>query len=202
MTKEIGKKDVELTDARDSTALVNKYHQEVLNYERVIETLEQKVSEYSVELEKGSVAQNQLENYREQLRIKTQENRDLSLHIHSIETQLKDMPYLLSRMNELSNELKEAKIKCEKIPSLLAEISRLRGSNRASIKALSEQDKVFSQIKSRLKVVEKENAVLTNERYGVKEIENKLNDANQEINRLMTIVSIISILFTPSYFIF
>lgn len=43
------------------------------------------------------------------------------------------------------SELQECKAKSEKIPGLLSEISRLRGSSRASIKALAEQDKMLSK---------------------------------------------------------
>jgi hypothetical protein len=44
-----------------------------------------------------------------------------------------------SKQIELLDELQEYKIKIEKLPILLAEVARLRGSSRAAVKALTEQ---------------------------------------------------------------
>jgi hypothetical protein len=189
LQKELSKRDVEFAEAKETASLANKYHNDLIATERSIETLEQRLAEYSVELEKGTVAINQLENYREQLRGKTKEIRDLSLHIHALESQLKDVGYLQHRVNELSEELQDTKIKGEKIPGLLAEIARLRGGTRASIKALAEQDKLLAQLKQRVKVLEKENALLRNDNKALQDVEIKLKDSHAEVKRLLTLVS-------------
>jgi chromosome segregation ATPase len=189
LNKEVSKRDVEMTEMRETSSLANKYHSELITSERAIETLEQRLAEYSVELEKGAVALNQLESYREQLRVKTKENRDLSLQIHLLESQLKDVPYLSNRFQEISEELQDCKIKVEKIPGLLAEIARLRGSSRASNKALAEQDKLLNHLKTRVKQLEKENALLKTDNRGMQDVETKLKEANQEIKRLMNLAS-------------
>lgn len=75
LQKDNAKKEVEFAEAKETALLANKYHNDLIIAERAIETLEQKVAEYGVELEKGYVAVNQLENYREQLRMKTKEMR-------------------------------------------------------------------------------------------------------------------------------
>eukprot|EP01033_Poteriospumella_lacustris_P011781 gene11781-8391_t len=189
LTKELGKRDVEFAEAKETASLANKYHNDLIVAERAIETLEQRVAEYAVELEKGAVAVQQLENYREQLRAKTKEIRDLSLHIHGLESQLKDVGYLQHRVQELSDELQDAKLKGEKIPGLLAEIARLRGGTRASIKALAEQDKLLSHQKSRVKALEKENALLRNDNRALQDVELKLKESHAEVKRLLTIVN-------------
>lgn len=192
LQKEVSKREVEIAEVRENAQLANKYHNELINAERSIESLEQKLAEYSVELEKGAVAVGQLETYRDQLKVKMKENRDLSLTIHSLESQLKDLPFLSNRFQEISEELQDCKIKVEKIPGLLAEIARLRGSSRASIKALAEQDKLLSHLKSRVKALEKENALLKNDNRAMQDVEGKLKEANQEIKRLMNMVTELS----------
>lgn len=81
------------------------------------------------------------------------------------------------RVQELGEELQDTKIKGEKIPGLLAEIARLRGGTRASIKALAEQDKLLSHLKTRVKQLEKENALLKNDNRALQDVELKLKEA-------------------------
>lgn len=102
---------------------------------------------------------------------------------------MKDVPYLTARFQELSSELADSKVKVDKIPGLLAEIARLRGSSRASIKALMEQDKLISTMKNRLKLLEKDNALLKHENQSLLDLEMKVKEANQEIKRLMNIIT-------------
>lgn len=194
LQREINKRDLELIEIREAANLSQKYQEELANAEKVIETLENKLSEYSIELERGRVAISQLDNYREQIRVKTKENRDMSLHIHALETQLKDVPYLQNRFTEVSDELQDCKVKLEKMPAVLSEMSRLRGSSRASVKALVEQDKQLAQLKHRVKLLEKETAVLRNDNRSMQDVEAKLKDANTEISRLMGMVAEVSTL--------
>jgi hypothetical protein len=187
--KEIMKYEIELVESRENNILINKYHNDLINAERTIESLEQRLAEYSVELEKGKIAINQLDIYRETIKNKLQEIRDLSLYVHSLENQLKDVPYLNTRYQELTNELSETKMKVDKIPGLLAEIARLRGSSRASIKALMEQDKLISTMKNRLKTLEKDNTLLKHENHSLLDLEMKLKESSNEIKRLMNLVT-------------
>ena len=77
-----------------------------------------------MEVERGAVALSQLDNYREQIRLKTKENRDLQLHSQGLVAQLKNVPYLQSKLTEMSDELQDYKMRAEKIPGLLAEVSK------------------------------------------------------------------------------
>jgi DNA repair exonuclease SbcCD ATPase subunit len=189
LQREIHKRDVELAEAREEASQTLKYQNELQAAEKTIEHLEMSVGEMSVELEKGSVAMLQLESYREQLRVKTKENRDMSLHIHGLENQLKDVPYLQTRYQEVQEELEDCKMKIEKLPGLLSEQARLRGSSRASVKALQEHDKTLSHYKNRVKQLERETAVLKNDNRAMQELEAKLKEANQEIKRLLTAIA-------------
>lgn len=186
---ELHRRDLLLSEERESASLSNKYQLELQRAEKTIEALENTLSEYSIELEKGSVALNELDNYRDQLRQRTKDSRDMMLRIHTLESQLKEVPYLQKRFNELSEELQEFKLKAEKIPGLMAEIGRLRGSSRASVKALVEQDKLLTQLKAKVTQLEKEAVVLRNESRGLREVEQKLGEANEEIEQLLTSVS-------------
>ena len=80
------------------------------------------MGDMSIEVERGAVASSQLDNYREQIRLKTKENRDLQMHIQGLTTQLKNVPYLQTKLTELSDELQDYKVRVEKIPGLLAEV--------------------------------------------------------------------------------
>lgn len=189
LQREIHKRDVELAEAREDASQALKYQSELSVAEKTIEHLEMSVGEMSVEMEKGSVAMLQLDSYREQLRIKTKENRDMSLHIHGLENQLKDVPYLQTRYAEVQEELDDCKMKIEKLPALLSEQARLRGSSRASVKALQEHDKTLSHYKNRVKQLERETAILKNDNRAMQELELKLKESNAEIKRLLTLIA-------------
>lgn len=189
LQREIHKRDVELAEAREEASQAIKHQTDLTAAENMIEQLERKVGEDSVELEKGAVAMLQLDSYREQLRLKTKENRDMSLHIHGLENQLKDVPYLQTRYAEVQEELEDCKMKIEKLPGLLSEQARLRGSSRASVKALQEHDKTLNHYKTRVKQLERETAILKNDNRAMQELEVKLKESNQEIKRLLTIVA-------------
>eukprot|EP00981_Chlorochromonas_danica_P004567 scaffold912_cov187-Ochromonas_danica.AAC.45 len=186
---EISKYKNELNEASNNQLLADKYHNDLINAERTIEGLEHKISEYNIELEKGQIAQSQLESLREQLKAKSKEMRDMSLHVHGLETQLKEVPYLHKRYQEVVTEFQDCKNKVEKIPGLLAEIARLRGSARASIKALSEQDKMLQVYKNRVKALEKETVLLKHDNRALQDVENKLKEANNEVKRLLTLLA-------------
>ena len=80
-------------------------------------------------------------------------------------------------------------MKIEKLPGLLSEQARLRGSSRASVKALQEHDKTLSHYKNRVKQLERETAILKNDNRAMQELEVKLKESNVEIKRLLTLIS-------------
>ena len=110
-----------------------------------------RVGELSIAVEKGHVASEQLEIFRDQLRVKSKESTEFALLLQSMDLKVKDKEQIKVANKELSRELAEYKVKIDKVPGLLAEIARLRGSSRASVKALSEQDKYLLECKQRIK---------------------------------------------------
>lgn len=185
LNREITKKNIIIQELQDNMILLNKYHSDLLQAERTIEVLETKISDYSVELEKGFIINNQLHKLRDIIQKKTNENSNLNLKIYQLENSNQDIPYYTSRIQEMVDEISDMKMKIEKIPGLLAEISRLRGSSRASLKSLQEQDKLLSNYKNRVKVLEKENLLLKHDNQSLQDLENKLKDSNNEVKRLM-----------------
>jgi hypothetical protein len=64
----------------------------------------------------------------------------------------------------------------------------MRGSTRANIKVLSDQDKVVVSLKHKNKQLEKESAQLRNENRSLQDVDVRLKDAQAEIKRLLSLV--------------
>jgi len=189
LNRELMKKDVRIQELEENMTLVDKYHSDLLQAERTIETLETKISECAVELEKGLIVNNQLSKLRDVVQRKSNENNNLMMKIYQLEHSNQDIPYYTSRIQEMVEEISDMKIKIEKIPGLLAEIARLRGSSRAALRSLSEQDKLLVNYKNRIKSLEKENFLLKQDNQSLQDLESKLKDSNNEIKRLMNILN-------------
>lgn len=154
-------------------------------------------------MEKGQVATEQLEIFREQLRLKSKESTEFGLLLQSMDLKVKDKEQIKVANKELSRELAEYKVKIDKVPGLLAEIARLRGSSRASVKALSEQDKYLLDSKQRIKElgiyrpnyyhhnftyhhfpIERSNSKLANELRLYKDSDSKLKEVTKQLEVL------------------
>jgi len=194
LKRELMKKDIVIQELEENMSLLNNYHSDLLQAERTIELLETKISDYSVELEKGLIINNQLHKLRDIVQKKTNENNSLLLKIYHLENSNQDIPYYNLRIQDMVEEISDTKMKIEKIPGLLAEIARLRGSSRASLKSLQEQDKLLINYKSRIKLLEKENLLLKHDNQSLQDLENKLKDANNEIKRLLNLLNEIQLL--------
>lgn len=72
----------------------------------------------------------------------------------------------------------------DKVPGLLTEIARLRGTSRASTKALSEQDKYLHECKQRIKELERLNSKLSNELRLYKDSDSKLKEVSKQLEDL------------------
>jgi predicted RNase H-like nuclease (RuvC/YqgF family) len=148
---EIEKLKSKTSEFNSETVSASKYMNELSAAEKKIDELENRVGELSIAVEKGHVATEQLEIFRDQLRVKSKESTEFALLLQSMDLKVKDKEQIKVANKELSRELAEYKVKIDKVPGLLAEIARLRGSSRASVKALSEQDKYLLECKQRIK---------------------------------------------------
>jgi len=186
LTRDINSRDAALADARSEAAAARRQKAELAAAETHVHSLENRMAQLSIEVERGLIAMEQLDGYREQLRTKTKENRELTLQIHSLESQFKDAQASRQRHDALTDELHDYKIKVEKIPDLVAEVARLRGSSRASVKALTEQDKTLAAMKEKVRKLETDCNRLQADNRSMMDLEGKLREANAEIQRLMS----------------
>jgi hypothetical protein len=191
---EIVRRDAEIAILREEASLSRRYKQELVSAEKVIETLELKLSDLLRESEHGIAAIEHLDSYRDQVRDLTKINRDSALEIRRLETSLKSLNEFESSNKLLLRQNQEHRVQIEKIPGLLSEVARLRGSSRASMKALSEQDKLLSQLRNQLKALEKENIRIKINTRNNNDLNQSLKEANEEITRLMIVASEVSTL--------
>lgn len=104
-----------------------------------------------------------------------------------LDSSLKVYSTLDEKYQSLTTQAQDYRIQVEKIPGLLAEIARLRGTSRASLRALSEQDKNIANIRTQMKQLERENTRLKADSRNTVDLEAKLKEANNEITRLMMV---------------
>lgn len=181
-------KDGELFEARESTNATRKLKQELRRAEEYASSLEEKIGEVTAESEKGLIAIEHLDNYREQLRQKTIEARDMSLQLHSLEAELKEVKQFQAKHKLMEQELNELRIKVEKFPPLIVEITRLRSTAKAGSKTLQEQDRSIIAAKEKAKAMETEVVRYKAEIRSLRDVESKLKDANGEIKKLQALV--------------
>lgn len=150
--------------------------------------MEERLGEVTAESEKGLIAIEHLDNYREQLRQKTIEARDMSLQLHSLEAELKEVKQFQAKHKLMEQELNELRIKAEKFPPLIVEITRLRSTCKSVTKTLQEQDKSIVAMREKSKTSETEMTRLKAEIRSLRDVESKLKEANTEIKRLQAMV--------------
>ena len=81
----------------------------------------------------------EVDEIRAALREKSRENRELTLRVQALERNINEYEAMKARLFSTQDELNDAKIKIEKFSPFLAEVSRLRGTSRASLRSLQEQ---------------------------------------------------------------
>ena len=77
----------------------------------------------------------------------------------------------------------------EKIPALVSEVARLRGSSRATSKALDDQDRQLGEYKRSSSVLDRENSRLKSELRRHVDSEQKLADAQEHMGRIKAYIS-------------
>ena len=182
-------KETELTEARELCAATRKLKLELQRAEEYAHSLNEKIHEVSAESEKFLIDIEQLDRCREDLRQKTNEARDMSLQLHSLEAELKEVKQFQAKHKLMEQELNELRIKAEKFPPLIVEIVRLRSSSRAISKTLQEQDKSIITMREKSKSMETEVTRLKAEIRTLRDVESKLKEANVEIKRLQAMVA-------------
>ena len=189
LKSEISNKDNEISTTADEIAKVTKLQSDVAEREALIKELETQLGNNTVQIERGSVAVYELEKLRDQLRVKVKEAQDMSLQNHELTNQLREFTYLNKKFTAVMQELTEHKLKSEKIPALVSEIARLRGSSRATSKTLEQQDLVLEGSQQTVKKMEKELQQLQHECMMLRGYESKYKEARREIEQLKLVAT-------------
>jgi hypothetical protein len=108
---EVKKLKSKVSENDSISTISSKYMNELSLAEKKIDELENKISELIIAVEKGNVATEQLEIFREQLRSKSKENSEFSLMLQSMDLKVKDKEQTKVANKELSRELAEYKVK-------------------------------------------------------------------------------------------
>jgi len=108
---EVKKLKSKVSENDSISTISSKYMNELSLAEKKIDELENKISELIIAVEKGNVATEQLEIFREQLRSKSKENSEFSLILQSMDLKVKDKEQTKVANKELSRELAEYKVK-------------------------------------------------------------------------------------------
>ena len=108
---EVEKLKSKVSENDSISTISSKYMNELSLAEKKIDELENKISELIIAVEKGNVATEQLEIFREQLRSKSKENSEFSLILQSMDLKVKDKEQTKVANKELSRELAEYKVK-------------------------------------------------------------------------------------------
>ena len=181
-------RDRELIEAKELSAATRKLKLELHRAEEYASSLEEKIGEVTSESEKGLIAIEHLDKYREELRQKTVETRDMNLRLHSLESELREVRQFQVKSKLMEQELNELRIKAEKFPPLIVEITRLRSTAKSVARTLQEQDKVIVSSREKSKGIETEITRLKAEIRTLRDVESKLKEANIEIRRLQALV--------------
>lgn len=89
----------------------------------------------------------------------------------------------------MEEEIGMYKNKVEKIPALVSEVARLRGSSRATSKALDDQDKQLNEYKKSSATFDRENSRLKADLRRHVDNEVKYQDAQEHMGKFKTFMS-------------
>jgi hypothetical protein len=102
---ELQKLKSKTVDYNSETNNSKNYINELSAAEKKIDELENRVGELTIAVEKGYVASEQLEIFREQLRVKSKESSEYALLLQSMDLKVKDKEQIKVTNKELSHEL-------------------------------------------------------------------------------------------------
>ena len=187
-------RESDIAEKTEETRHMAKLKRELEHLEDRNRELEDQIRTLNSERERAAASISQMEEYRKSLRDKEKDIRDLELQIYNLDSREKDHEIASVRYVAIEDEIKAYKEKIEKIPILVAEVSRLRGSNRAITKAMSDMDNQLTESRSNLTRVERENIRLKADLRRYVDSEQKMKDAQEHMgkhisNQLMSSVT-------------
>lgn len=176
-------RESDIAEKTEETRHMAKLRRELEHLEDRNRELEDQIRTLNSERERAAASISQMDEYRKNLRDKEKDIRDLELQIYNLESREKDHEIASVRYSAIEDEIKAYKEKIEKIPILVAEVSRLRGSNRAITKAMSDIDNQLTESRSNLTRVERENIRLKADLRRYVDSEQKMKDAQEHMGK-------------------
>ncbi len=146
--------------------------------------MQSKIRALQADAERSATAVEQMDEYRRMLRQKETETRDLQLKLYRQEATLQEFKYAESRYAAMEKDIAMYKNKVEKIPALVSEVARLRGSSRATSKALDDQDKQLHDFKRTAGSLDRENSRLKADLRRHVDSEQKYHDAQEQMGQI------------------
>ncbi len=178
-----------LLEARAEASQAAKLREELNLCESRVAKLIAAASEAEIEGESRLTSKQEIDELRQTLQQKTREIRELTLNLKSHERKSSEIKTIQNRLEQCQDEMNRYKIKVEQCAPMLAEVARLRGSARAAVRSLQEQDKMITTLEENSKQLRSKVTELTEKLSKYENVEVKLIEAETECHRLTELVS-------------
>ena len=180
----LAQKEIDLEKEKEDSALVTKLQEQLEHSEDEIHRLHEESTRLLTQQERMTLAIEQMESYRQQLREQTKQAHEKDLEINKLQSKLDDVKYYQTRHDDIVEQLDKYSKQVQLIPSLLAEVTRLRAVSRAAVKALGDEDKSAKEKIDDNRQLQNEVIRLRRDNGMYVDNERKLRDANEEISKL------------------
>lgn len=178
-----------LLEARAEAAQAVKLREELNLCETRVAKLLAATSEAEIDGKSRLTAKQEIEELRATLQLKIREIRELTLNLRSAERKAGEVKTIQARLEACQEEVNRYKVKVEQCAPMLAEVARLRGSTRAAVRSLQEQDKLIQTLEESNKILREQVNDLSDRMSKYESLDVKLHEAESECARLSDIVS-------------
>lgn len=178
-----------LLEARAEAAQAVKLREELNLCEARVAKLIAATSEAEIEGKSRLTSKQEIEELRGTLQQKVREIRELTINLRSMERKAGEVKTVQARLEACQEEVNRYKVKVEQCAPMLAEVARLRGSTRAAVRSLQEQDKLIHTLEESNKLLREQVADFSERINRYENLEVKLHEAESECSRLSDIVS-------------
>jgi aspartate oxidase len=178
-----------LLESRAEAVQAAKLREELNLSETRIAKLIAAASEAEIEGESRLTSKQEIDELRATLQLKIREIRELTINLRSMERKAGEVKTIQARLEACQEEVNRYKVKVEQCAPMLAEVARLRGSARAAVRSLQEQDKMILTLEESNKQFRSKVADLSDRISRYENLDVKLHEAEVECSRLSEIVS-------------
>ena len=178
-----------LLEARAEAAQAVKLREELNLCETRVAKLIAAASEAEIEGESRLTSKQEIDELRVTLQQKIREIRELTINLRSAERKAGEVKTVQARLEACQEEVNRYKVKVEQCAPMLAEVARLRGSARAAVRSLQEQDKMIITLEENNKQLRAKVTDLSDRISKYENIEVRLHESETECTRLSEIVA-------------